>query len=208
LSQQQTQQADQEWFEAVYSSANHNPAVVPWADLEPNRFLLDWLNRSPASNEGKTAVVVGCGLGDDAEELARRGYTVTAFDVSSTAVEWCKQRFPNSQVTYTVDDLFDLPASWHFDFVLEINTIQSLPVALRRQVIQAIASLVAPEGALLAIGRLAQSSSQQVRRPWPLTRSELNSFIESGLAEVHFEAYQDAEISSLDLQRFSVEYRR
>ena len=28
------------------------------------------------------------GLGDDAEELVRRGFDVTAFDISDTAIQW------------------------------------------------------------------------------------------------------------------------
>ena len=202
------QQGDQQWFEGVYANANRQPNNISWADLRPNLFMLEWLETVEPDTQNKSAVVVGCGLGDDAEELALRGYNVTAFDVSATAVDWCRQRFPNSKVDYVVADLFNLPKDWQFDFVLEINTIQAIPVAVRRTVINAIAGLVAPGGTLLAIGRLAKTDEQQIKRPWPLTREELHAFVDAGLTELRFDTFGDAEISTLSLVRFQVTYRR
>ena len=202
------QQGDQAWFEWVYAKANGQTDDISWADLRPNPFMLKWFAKTPVQAAGKSAIVVGCGLGDDAEELARRGFNVTAFDVSPTAVEWCKRRFPNSRVNYTVGDLFNLPADWQFDFVLEINTVQAIPLAFRQQVMNAVASLVAPGGTLLAIGRLADSAEQQVKRPWPLTREEIDLFKQFGLTETHFEAFGDSEIAALRLLRFLVTYVR
>lgn len=202
------EQGDQQWFERVYANANGQTDDISWADLRPNPFMLKWLAKTPLDAQGKTAVVVGCGLGDDAEELARRGFDVTAFDVSPTAVEWCKRRFPETKVNYTLGDLFNLPADWHFDLVLEINTIQAIPLAARKQVINAIASLVGSGGMLLAIGRLADSADQQVKRPWPLTRSEIKRFAKAGLTETHFETFGDSEIAALSLERFLVTYVR
>jgi len=201
-------QGDQEWFEGVYANANGQTNSISWADLRPNLFMLEWLDTVEPDATNKSAVVVGCGLGDDAEELSLRGYNVTAFDVSATAVDWCRQRFPDSKVDYVVADLFNLPKDWQFDFVLEINTIQAIPVAVRRSVINAIAGLVAPGGMLLAIGRLAKAAEQQVKRPWPLTRAELKYFNEAGLTELRFDTFGDAEISTLSLVRFQVTYRR
>ncbi len=205
---EQKQSGDQHWFEEVYVKAKGETNNISWADLRPNPFLLEWLETVEPDTQNQSAVVVGCGLGDDAEELARRGYNVTAFDVSATAVDWCRQRFPDSKVHYTQADLFKLPTDWQFDFVLEINTIQAIPVAVRREVLNAIAGLVVPGGTLLAIGRLAKAAEQQVKRPWPLIRTELDYFKDAGLTELRFETFGDAEISRLSLVRFQVTYRR
>ena len=76
--------------------------------------------------------MVGCGLGDDAEELAARGFVVTAFDISAAAVAWCKQRFPASRVNHELADLLQPPQSWDSgSFIVEIYTIQSSQLSFK-----------------------------------------------------------------------------
>lgn len=195
------------WFEALYAEAAANPEAIPWAEMTPNPHLVEWLERENVDGTGKTAVVIGCGLGDDAETLSALGFAVTAFDVSPTAVEWCKRRFPETKVNYVAADLFHLPEDWRFDFVSEIYTVQALPVELREQAIAALAGLVAPGGRLLAVGRLVNSPEERgVNTPWPLTRAECDLYVQQGLTEVHFENFNDGE--NPPVHRFRVEYRR
>jgi hypothetical protein len=69
------------WFEDLYARANDEPRIIPWADLKPNQTVVDWLDRHDGIVGGH-ALTVGSGLGDDAEELARRGFQTTGFDIS------------------------------------------------------------------------------------------------------------------------------
>src|SRR5689334_22638059 len=121
------------WFDQVYVRAQGNTGAVPWAALQPRPPFAEWAQRTGLDGKGKRAVVIGCGLGDDAEELARRGFAVTAFDVAPSAVQWCRRRFPDSPVRYEVGDLLDPPPPWHgaFDLVAESYTLQALPDELR-----------------------------------------------------------------------------
>src|SRR5947209_18068479 len=80
------------WFEILYRQARGEAAVIPWADLRPNPHLVEWLSR--AALPAGRALVVGCGLGDDAELLASLGWSVVAFDISAEAIRWAHQRFP------------------------------------------------------------------------------------------------------------------
>lgn len=177
--------AVQDWstweFEDLYASVGGELDQVPWARLRPNAALVDWLDtRVPTGH----ALVVGCGFGDDAEELARRGYAVTAFDLSATAIDWCRRRFPMSTVDYRVANLFTATWERSFDLVVELYTIQSLPLAKRRQVVSAIAAPVAPGGALF-VRCFARADDEPVDvRPWPVSRAELAWFTEAGLSEV------------------------
>ena len=134
------------WFEVLYAEAGKESKKVPWADLGPNPNLVDWLETKPVTGKGRTALVVGCGLGDDAEFLCQRGFTVTAFDIAPTAVAWCQNRFPESAVHYEVADLLSLPATWRhaFDFVFEAYTLQVLPGNLREKAIPRLAETVKP----------------------------------------------------------------
>jgi SAM-dependent methyltransferase len=178
--------AEEVEFDEIYAQAGANLASILWASLEPNPALVAWLAGQPAGEIRSSALVVGCGLGDDAEELVRNGYRVTAFDLSSTAIERCRTRFPASSADYTVEDLFDLPAAWAeaFDLVVEIRTLQSLPPDSRGEAVRAIVRVVAPGGRVFVRSAAREPGEPLSTRPWPLTRSELEAFAGAGLVEV------------------------
>ncbi len=180
----------------MYAAAGDDLAALPWANLKPFPPLVEWLDDRGAGVDG-AALVIGSGLGDDAEELARRGFEVSAFDVSPTAIERTRERFPDSTVEYRVADLLDLPAEWRerFDLVVEIRTLQSLPIADRKAAATAIAGTVAPGGLLWlhALGR--EERSPRDTRPWPVTPQELAVLEAAGLRwESHREDLFDADL--------------
>ncbi len=196
------------WFEELYSQAESaGLSSIPWADLEPNPNLVEWLDRRQTDRQGKRALKVGCGLGDDAEELSRRGFDVVAFDISKSAVAMSKRRFPQSSVRYEPVDLFH-PPDWvgRFDLVLESYTLQVLPPALRLEAMTRITSFVAPGGNLLLITRARENEGDPGQMPWPLTRSELGHLQECGLKENGFEDYIDDE--EPPVRRFRAEYHK
>lgn len=195
------------WFEPVYATAAGNATAIPWADLAPNPHLVAWLDRHPLS--GGAALVVGCGLGDDAEELSSRGLNVTAFDISPTAIDWCTRRFPGSHVRYVHADLLSPPAEWSdaFDFVFEAYTLQSLPGPLRGPAVRSLARFLRPEASLLVVCRGRDQGQAELLPPWPLTRDELDlQTAEARLATHRFEDFEDAE--DPPVRRFRVLYRR
>src|SRR3954452_9277956 len=135
------------WFEKLYARAGDDPSTIPWADQSPNPNIVAWLDRhAPRGGEATRAIVVGCGLGDDAEELARRGFDVTAFDIAPSAVQWCRRRFANSRVRYEVGDALAPHPVWRggFDLIVESYTLQAIPEELRRRAMEQIAKLLAP----------------------------------------------------------------
>lgn len=181
------------WFENIYSSAGGDHTAVFWADLEPNPYLIQWLRQYPVKRSGKKAIAIGCGVGDDAEALSKNGYEVTAFDISPSAIELCQKRYPETTVDYLVADLFHYPEGWFqaFDLVYECNTIQVLPGKYRIQAREAIASLVAMERHALVSCRSRLAGEQENDIPLPLDRYEIDGFIQSGLTEMDFHAYDD-----------------
>jgi SAM-dependent methyltransferase len=195
------------WFEALYAGAAGDTSVVPWADLAPNPHLLTWLNNRTPKPAGR-ALVVGCGLGDDAEELAKRGLHVTAFDVAPSAIAWCIKRFPGSNVEYAVADLLDPPHDWRgaFDFVFEAYTLQAMPLHLRPRAIASLARFLRDTGQLLVICRGRLNDEPLADVPWPLTRDELaQSARAAALREHTFEEFFDDE--DPPVRRFCALYR-
>jgi len=171
-----------QFFESFYAGAGDDYSQIPWARLSPGPPLIDWLDAEPPA-AGTVALVVGCGLGDDAEELARRGCVVEAFDVSRTAIETARRRFPDSTVSYRVADLFELPSDWRgrFALIVEVQTIQSLPPNDHRAAIAAISDCLAPGGRMFVRTALRREEVPAVSRPWPLTLAELHGFEDEGL---------------------------
>jgi SAM-dependent methyltransferase len=195
------------WFEDLYCQAGDDPTIIPWADLTPNPNLVDWLDNNRGAGLVR-ALKVGCGLGDDAEELARRGFETIAFDISAAAIAWCRRRHPQSAVAYVVADLFQAPAEWKagFDFVLESYTLQVLPPHIRADAARCIASFVAPGGTLLVVNRGREPGESEGKMPWPLTKDELSLFKTAGLKETSFEDYMDGE--DPPVRRFRATYKR
>lgn len=197
------------WFEPLYKSAGGDADVIPWADRKPNHNLTEWLDREDLGARGR-ALVVGCGLGDDAEELSRRGWNVTAFDISPTAIDWCRKRFPNTKVDYVAADLLDPPASWKraFDLVFESYTLQAVPPEVRDRMIPRVGEFVAPGATLLIVCRGRDENEAQTPLPWPLPRSALSPLVkQGGLIERSFEDFLDEE-EDPPARRFRAVYQR
>lgn len=57
------------WFEVLYAEANGNSGQVPWARNTTHPYLQDWLDCHASPGDGRSALVIGCGLGDDAEAV-------------------------------------------------------------------------------------------------------------------------------------------
>jgi SAM-dependent methyltransferase len=195
------------WFEQLYKEGAAGETVVPWADHEPNRFFKAWAEKVGLKGDHRKAMVVGCGLGDDAIFLERLGFDVTAFDISPTAIEWAKRLHSESRVEFTPGDLLDPKAEWiaAFEFVLEIYTIQPLPQDLRPTVIDRVASLVAPGGELVVVCRGRGDDDEPDQLPWPLSRRDLSRFEEDGLKQLSFEELPPDEDG--DTPRFIVRYQ-
>ena len=193
-------------FEEIYARAGQDFGAIPWAALAANPALVSWLDQQPAP-AGDRALVIGCGLGDDAEEAARRGYQVTAFDLSPTAIRHCRERFPGSAVDYQVADLFHLPARWSeaFSLAVEIRTLQSLPLTQRADATAAIAATVRPGGQVFVRCLARDDGEPPVSRPWPVSRGELRGFIQAGLHEAEF---ADQPATDADGRFFTAVYAR
>ncbi|WP_433517591.1 methyltransferase domain-containing protein [Nonomuraea sp. CA-143628] len=209
------------WFERLYAESATGEAIVPWDSQTPHPLLVEWLSSASGSGSasgpglglgsgftpsfgaeagarsgaGRRALVVGCGLGDDAEYVARFGYDTVAFDVSESAVRLAQERFPDSTVDYRAADLLAPPTEWRhaFDLVVEIMTVQALPEHLHAQAIDSVSGFVGPGGSLLVIASAREEGGPVFAPPWPLTPSEIAVFASEGLVVDRVEDLRDPE---------------
>ncbi|HEY3956476.1 MAG TPA: methyltransferase domain-containing protein [Streptosporangiaceae bacterium] len=195
------------WFERLYAAAEAGDEVVPWDRASPHRLLVEWAEARRLDGDGRRALVVGCGLGDDAEYVAGRGFDTVAFDISASAVRAARRRYPGSRVQYVAADLLSPPPGWRhaFGLVVESMTLQALPDPPRGDAISQLGRLVAPGGTLLVHARARdQSDPADDGPPWALTRAEIDAIAAAdGLGTVRVE-----DIREPASRRWRAEFRR
>ena len=184
-------------------------AKAPWDRGSAHPLLIEWTQQHEPRGDGRRALIVGSGLGVDAELIAGLGFDTVAFDISPTAVEMTRERHPDSRVEYVAADLLAPPAEWRgaFDFVLESLTVQSMPRSVRREAIAGVSGMVAPGGTLLVIATaLGDHESPDEGPPWQLTREELEWFAQGGLRPARIEDIADLQDPSR--HRWRAEFRK
>lgn len=198
------------WFEPLYADAKPNGEGVPWANMKTHPSFANWLSQNSLEGAGKSALVVGCGMGDDAIELESLGFQVTAFDVSDTAIKYCKERFPESEVNFVKADLLQSQTQWQqkFDFVLEIFTVQALPPKYEEELIKNISDFVAPDGQLLVIAEVCKDERDfENGPPWLLTPQHIDVFVKCGL-EVRGKKIEKGSFDSDDANIYVSTFKR
>ncbi|MGJ6966683.1 FAD-dependent oxidoreductase [Streptosporangium sp. G11] len=150
--------SDEEFWDRRYGesdqiwSGNPNTILVrEITDLEPGR-----------------ALDLGCGEGADAIWLARRGWRVTATDISGVALDRAARHAAAADVADRVDwQRHDLGASFPdgvFDLV-SAHFLHSLGDMPREKILRTAASAVAPGGILLVVGHAGPPSWEQNPHP-------------------------------------------
>ena len=188
-----------EWFDQLYGMANRDPAIIPWARMTPNQIMMNWVEENCSVGN---ALVIGCGLGDDAVGLENIGFNVTAFDISEHCVDWCKERFPNSKVEWLVADILDPKQEWYgnFDLIVEIHILQAIPDGgIREKAAEKMPKLLADNGKMLCIGRLDDGRQTIQPPPWPLKQAWLNDSF-AMLESLEFTPFRNDD--SLDVLRY------
>ncbi|QNE17387.1 class I SAM-dependent methyltransferase [Kribbella qitaiheensis] len=203
------------WFEELYAAAGEGKAVVPWDRGGAHALLTEWAETSEFRGDGKRALVVGTGLGWDAELVADLGYDTIAFDISPSAVEAARQTHPDTKVDYVVADLLNPPAEWRgaFDLVVEIYTVQALPIELQPAASKQVTAQVRVGGTLVVIAAVrtevdGRPVSDDVVQgpPWPLTRAAIDAFAIGDVRLIQLEKQPSP--SDPTIYRWRAEYLR
>lgn len=181
-----------EWFDEVYRRAGSDPSKIPWGGGEggvtsPCPMLVSWLNAHAHARvrPGSRVIVVGCGVGDNVVELVDRGYDAVGFDVSPSAIDWARARYPDHAPRFFVGDLFALPTRHRhrYELVVEVYTIQAVPIDRREDAARAIAALCGPRGCVLTIARCRDGHEPldpHAGPPWPVCCKEMVRLMELG----------------------------
>ncbi|AEV85204.1 ubiquinone/menaquinone biosynthesis methyltransferase ubiE [Actinoplanes sp. SE50] len=150
-------------YDERYRSGN-----TPWEIGKPQPALTALLEHGV---RGPKVLDLGCGTGDLACTLARRGYHVTGIDISPTAIERARQKAAGLTATFHVQDAtkLDLPNK-PFDTIFDSGLLHNLhrnggPVD---QYLAQLPELAEP-GTLLYILAISATAGQG----WTITREYL-----------------------------------
>lgn len=95
-----------------------------------------------------TALDLGTGPGTQAMQLARRGFTVTATDISPAAIARARETAgaEGLTITWQQDDILDSGLSGAFDLIFDRGCFHVLPPEQRQRYAATVAGLLQPGG--------------------------------------------------------------
>lgn len=140
----------------------YRAADLVWG-TEPNRFVAEVLaDRVPAGR----ALDLACGEGRNAIWLARRGWQVTAVDLSDVAIERARKlaAAEGVEAEWVCADLTSYVPTQEA-FALVVISYLQVPEDARRTVLSHAASALAPEGGLFMIGHARRNLTEGVGGP-------------------------------------------
>jgi SAM-dependent methyltransferase len=102
---------------------------------------------------------LGCGTGMLAGAFLRTGCEYTGFDISETAVNLARSKYPAGR--FEVGNIADLPISGPFDIVIERTVfIHLVEDAYWKSVIREVARLLATDGVFIVMDQLPLSQAE------------------------------------------------
>lgn len=120
---------------------------LPWffAELDPDLAkALDENGVKP----GARVLDQGTGPGTQARELTRRGYAVTASDLSPHAIDYARRHAEGAKITFVVDDVLATKLTGPFDAIFDRGCFHVFPPEARRAYVASMKKLLAPNGFL------------------------------------------------------------
>lgn len=98
---------------------------LQWASDVPSPIVAETLVRYGLTAEAKI-LELGCGEGRDAANLLRKGYDLTATDVSPEAIRYCRSRCPEFADSFRVLDCIGGKLEEKFDYIYAVAVIHML----------------------------------------------------------------------------------
>lgn len=124
-----------------------------WDTGAPTPAFLDLMNGGDL--QPGTALVLGCGKGQDAVSFAEHRFAVTAVDFSGEALQRARSlaRDKGVQARFLHADLFGLPPDQEgaYDYVIEYVTYCAIDPLRRRDFVNVVANALKPGGRFVAL---------------------------------------------------------
>lgn len=99
--------------------------ALQWASDTPSAIVLEAMEKYCIGKEA-SILELGCGEGRDAVHLLRRGYALTATDISPEAIRYCREKVPEIADNFLVLDCIAGALEAKFDFIYAVAVVHML----------------------------------------------------------------------------------
>ena len=126
-------------------------ATPSWEIGRPQPAVVRLADRGLAAG---AVLDVGCGTGENALELARRGLSVAGIDIAAVAIARARATAAERGLAaeFLVEDAFRLAElGWTFDTLLDVGLFHWLQPSDRRRYAASLRAAIRPEGTLLLV---------------------------------------------------------
>ena len=89
---------------------------MQWFSDEPSEIVEQTIEQYHIPKQANI-LEIGCGEGRDAKNLLTKGYHLLATDISSEAISYCKEKFPQFQHNFCTLDCLNDTIQQKFDFI-------------------------------------------------------------------------------------------
>ena len=137
---------DERWREKIANGPTHH------GGHDPDPLLVELIEGLEGAQAGRRVLELGCGLGANAIWLAKRGWEVSANDLSPVALEEAAKRAREAQVEVNFVAGDSATTSFEPDYDLVALFYLHLPTQARAQLLANARSALAPGAKLLFVG--------------------------------------------------------
>ena len=110
-------------YEERYKTAHAQG--VSWASSVSTPIVMEVIDKF-GINHSQRLLEIGCGEGRDSRTVLEHGFQLTATDISSEAIAYCKRKMPEYENQFRVLDCLSGELDEKFDFVFAIAVLHML----------------------------------------------------------------------------------
>lgn len=167
-----------EYWKDVYKNkikfaSKKDSTVIPWDIKDVDPSLVEILDQFNLTNG--ELLELGCGTGYDSNYLARRGFNVTAIDISEDAIQISKENNKNLDIKFVVGDFFtDIPDN-QYDIVYDRGFLHNYKNRLS-DIFEKLNDVMSENGKFIAITGNPNQPPIETCTPPPVFLGEIEYF--------------------------------
>jgi SAM-dependent methyltransferase len=145
--------------EASDWDAFYRRGKLPWRSSGVGRVARLFLTKALQSGR---LLEVGCGTGDDANEIIERGFEYNGIDFSHSAIAQAQRRLSGTKVSFVCSDFFSWKAKERYAVVYEKGVFHGLGGLRRRQLFaRRVATVLNEQGIWITVSGSADKYNPQ-----------------------------------------------